>query len=88
MYRKCYGTPTEIRMYMKNRSKFGYSAKVIFNDIQALFGDNAVSYRSVSRWTKKFREGLESVENKPGTGRKVSNHIKSSLHSEKKTALR
>ena len=63
-------------MYIKNRSKLGYSAKVIFNNIQALIGDNAVSYRTVSRWTKKFREGLESVENKPGTGRKDSNHTK------------
>ena len=63
-------------MYIKNRSRLGYSAKVIFSDIQALFGDNAVSYRTVSRWTKKFREGLESVENKPGTGRKVSNNTK------------
>ena len=76
MYRECSGNPTEIRMYIKNRSKLGYSAKVIFNDIQASFGDNAVSYRIVSRWTKKFQEGLESVENKPGTGRKVSNHTK------------
>ena len=25
---------------------------------------------------RKFREGLESVENKPGTGRKNSNHTK------------
>ena len=54
----------------------GISAKLIFNEIQALYGDHAVSYRTVARWTKKFREGVESQKDNPRTGRKVSKTIK------------
>lgn len=72
MYRKYDGNPAEIRSYIKNRSNLGISAKLIFNEIQTLYGDQAVSYRTVARWNKKFREGVESLENNPRTGRKIS----------------
>ena len=76
MYKKYDGNPTEIRSYIKNRCNFGISVNLIFNEIQALYGDHAVSYRAVARWTKKFREGVESLEDNPRTGRKVSKIIK------------
>ena len=31
-----------------------------------------MSYITVARWSKKFREGVESLEDNPRTGRKVS----------------
>lgn len=76
MYRKCDGNPIEIRSYIKNRCKLGISANLIFNEIQALYGEHAVSYRTVARWTKKFRDGVESLEDNPRTGIKVSKTIK------------
>ena len=76
MYKKRDGNHTEIRSYIKNRCNLGISAKLIFNEIQALYGDHAVSYRTVARWTKKFKEGVESLEDNPRTGRKVGKIIK------------
>ena len=71
---------------MEILQKFGHTSRIgvtleleqknIFNEIQALYGDHAISYRTVARWTKKFREGVESLEDNPRTGRKVSNTIK------------
>ena len=55
-----------IRNLMEIKQKFGHTsrhnlgsnAKLIFNDIQALYGDHAIPYRTVVRWTKKFRDCL------------------------------
>ena len=66
------GNPTEIRSYIKNLSNLEISAKPIFNEIQALHGGHAMSYRTVARWTKKFRVGVERMGDNPRTGRKVS----------------
>ena len=72
MYKKYDENPTEIRSYIKNLSNLGISAKLIFNEIQALHGGHAMSYRTDDRWTKKFRVGVEPLEDNPRTGRKVS----------------
>ena len=76
MYKKYDGNPAKIRPYIKNRCNLGISAKLIFNKIQALNGGYAISYRTVAKWTKKFWEGVESLEDNPRTGRKVSKTIK------------
>ena len=68
MYKKYDGNPTEIRSYIRNRCNHGISAKLIFNEIQASYGDHAISYRTVARWTKKLQEGVESLEDNPRTG--------------------
>ena len=47
-----------------------------FTEIQSLYGDHALSYRTIARWTKKFGEGVESLEDNPRTGRQVSKTIK------------
>ena len=67
-----YGNSTEIRTYIKNCSKLGYNAKSIFNEIVEIYGDNVVSYKTISRWAKTFREGRVSLEDNPLSGRKVS----------------
>ena len=76
MYSKYDGNPTEIRSYIKNQCNLGISANLIFDEIQGLYGHHAISYRTVARWTKKLREGVESLEDNPKTGRKVSKVIK------------
>ena len=72
MFKKYDGNPTEIRSYIKNRYNLGIKAKIIFNEIQALYGDHAIGYRTVARWTKKFREGVECLKDNPRAGKKVS----------------
>ena len=76
MYKKYNCNPSKIQTYIKNRCNLGISAKLIFNEIQALYGDHAISYRTVASWTKKLREGVESLEDNPRTGRKVSKLIR------------
>ena len=76
MHKKYSGNPAKIQPYIKNRCNLGISAKFIFNEIQALYGAHAISYRTVARWTKKFLEGVESLEDNPRTGRKMSKTIK------------
>ena len=71
MYKKYDGNPVEIRSYIKNRCSLGISAKLIFNGIQTLYGDHAISYKTIARCTKKFHDGLESLEDNPRAGRKV-----------------
>ena len=36
------GNPTEIRSYIKNQCNLGIIAQLIFNEIQALYGDHAI----------------------------------------------
>ena len=73
MYRKYDGkNPVKIRSYIKNRCNLGISSKLIFNEIQALYGDYALSYRTIARCTKKFQKGVESLEDNPRAGRKMS----------------
>ena len=42
MYKKYDGNPTEIRSYIKNRCNLGVNAKIVFNEIHALYEDPAI----------------------------------------------
>ena len=55
-------------MYIKNRSKLGIASKDIFQELCNVYGQNEVSYSTVTRWVKKFKMGLEGVKDatKPG----------------------
>ena len=41
--------------------------------IQKAFGDNAVSAAQIKVWHKRFKDGQESVENDPRSGRPATN---------------
>ena len=57
-----------------NRSKLGTTSKDIFEGLCNLYGQNEVSYSTVTRWVKKFKMGLEGVKDatKPGRSRDAS----------------
>ena len=60
------------RAYIKSRSLLKDSNKKIHNDIVEVCGDQALTYSTVRRWTQLFREGRNSIEDKPRTGRPKS----------------
>ena len=61
----------EIRVYIKNRSKLGITSKEIFEELCTVYGQNEVSYSTVTRWVKKFKTGIETVKDgaRPGRSR-------------------
>ena len=50
------------RSYIKNRCILGIQAKAIFNEICRVYGNNELVFSSVTRWCKKFKSGVDSVE--------------------------
>ena len=55
----------QIRSYIKNRCILGIQAKDIFNEICRVYGNNELSFSSVTRWCKKFKSGVDSEEDAP-----------------------
>ena len=45
----------KIRPYIKHRCILGIQAKNIFNEICCVYGNNELSFSSVTRWCKKFK---------------------------------
>ena len=55
----------QIRSYIKNRCILGIQAKDIFNEICRVYWNNELFFSSVTRWCKKFKSGVDSVEDAP-----------------------
>ena len=55
----------QIRSYIKNRCILGIQAKGILNEICRVYGNNELSFSSVTRWCKKFKSGVDSVKDAP-----------------------
>ena len=55
----------QIWSYIKNRCILGIQAKDIFNEICRVYGNNELSFSSVTRWCKKFKSGVDSVKDAP-----------------------
>ena len=55
----------QIRSYIKNRCILCIQAKDIFNEICRVYGNNELSFSSVTRWCKKFKSGVDSVKDAP-----------------------
>ena len=62
----------EQRAYIKFRSLLKDSNRNIHNDLVEVCGDQALAYSTVSRWAQLFREGRDSIEDEPRTGRPKS----------------
>ena len=63
----------EIRGYIKKtRFKLGISARAMFNEICSAYGHGTTSYSTVTRWIKRFKSGIETVDSASGRGRPAS----------------
>ncbi len=62
----------QIRFYILTRFKLGINATDIHQELCAAWGESCVSYRSVANWIHEFRQGRDSVEDAPRTGRPVT----------------
>ena len=62
----------QIRSYIQARQKLAISAKNIFKEICDIYGNNEVSYSTVTRWISKFKSGREQVEDRRHCGRPKS----------------
>ena len=57
------------RFYIFTRMNLGEDAKQIHADLAEVYKDTACSYRTVTGWMRKFREGRQSFEDLPRAGR-------------------
>lgn len=63
---------TEIRAYIKVRTLLGTSATSIHDDLTKACSCTAPSYATVTLWIRRFREGRQSLEDDPRSGRPIS----------------
>ena len=62
----------EQRVYIKFRSLLKDSNRNIHNDLVEVCGDQVLAYSTVRIWAQLFREGRDSFEDEPRTGRPKS----------------
>ena len=62
-------TRSDQRSYIKIESLRGKNPTEIHNALREVCGDSAVDRSTVSRWSARFREGRESIEDNPRSGR-------------------
>lgn len=62
-------TNLEHRAVIKFLTKSNKMAKDIFEEMSAVYGESGPSYSTVKRWSQLFRQGRESIEDDPRSGR-------------------
>ena len=60
------------RFYIKIRIILGLSPAVIHDELTIAYGPKAISYSTVQKWAKFFREGNMEIEDDPQSGCPVS----------------
>ena len=60
---------SEIRAYIKSRTALHISPKEVFNELVTIHGTGAVSFKTVCRWAKKFKDGFSLMEDGHRSGR-------------------
>ncbi|CAF1458316.1 unnamed protein product, partial [Rotaria sordida] len=54
------------------RTALRIPARVIYDELNSVYGDEAPGLSTIERWSKLFRDGREEVEDKPRPGRPIS----------------
>jgi transposase len=60
------------RFYIKVRTALNIQARIIYDELYSVYGDQAPSLRTVERWSKLFREGREELEDEARSGRSIT----------------
>jgi len=64
------------RFYIKVRTLLGTPATEIHEDLTTVFGAQSISYSTVQKWSKFFRDGNIEIEDQPRPGRPVTKTTK------------
>ena len=64
----------EYRSYIKTRALLEISTKDIYQELEDAYPGQAPSYRCIAKWAQLFREGRESLEDDPRSGRPITAH--------------
>lgn len=62
----------EQRVYIKVRTLLGVSSTDIKADLDKVYGDSALSYATVTRWSVRFKAGQTSIKDEARPGRPLS----------------
>ena len=62
----------EQRAYVKIRTLLQVSSTDIYKDLMEVYNDRTLPYSTIVDWARRFREGRESIEDKPRAGRSIS----------------
>ena len=63
---------TEQRAYVKIHTLLQVSSTYIHKDLIEVYNDRTLPYSTIVDWTRRFREGRESIEDNPRAGRPIS----------------
>ena len=61
-----------MRFYIKVRNKLGVEPKMIHNELKLFDSVHAPSLKTINNWIKDFNNNRESLEDKPRSGRPIS----------------
>ncbi|CAF0968457.1 unnamed protein product [Rotaria sp. Silwood1] len=60
------------RFYLKVRTALNIQPTIIHDELHTVFGNESLSFRTVARWSKWFREGREEIEDETRPGRPIT----------------
>jgi len=60
------------RFYIKTQYRLGKQTIEFFNELKTIYNDQAPSYATVARWVTLFKDGRESIEDDPRSGRPIT----------------
>ena len=61
-----------MKFYIKDRNKLGVEPKMIHNELKLFDSVHAPSLNTIYNWMKDFNNNRESLEDKPRSGRPIS----------------
>ena len=70
------------RFYIKTEFKLGIKPIEIFNNLKAVYNDQAPSYSTVARWVAVFKDGKESIKDDPRSGRPITGITQDNIEAE------
>ena len=75
------------RFYIKTQYKLGKQATEIFNQLKTIYNDQALSYATVARWVTLFKNGRESIEDDPRSGRPITGFTQDNIEAVSKVTM-
>jgi predicted ATP-binding protein involved in virulence len=65
-------TTENFHFYIKVRTALSIPARVIHDELNSVYGNEAPGLSTVERWSKLFRDGREEIEDKARPGRPIN----------------